>query len=290
MNWLIYAFIAAAIFGFQDIISKIVLSKEHSNEFLTILYLSGLIFLLPFFKHIIVPDATSMLLIIIRSVTLAGAYMLFIKALKHMDISEVSPLTNLRLLIIFLYGFVFLSEVIKWMQLLGAFVLMFGSYILESEGHIKNLHKTLIKVTKNKYVFYIIIYIILIPMTSIFSKLIVNRGVNSFNLLFFHYVISTFIYLGITFLVYGGIKDLIEGFKLGGMWIIVRSISGLIVQFIYFLAYADPVSLVSVIVPITQLKTLISTIFGGALLHEKHLSSKIIGCVLMVIGVVFIII
>ena len=284
-----YALIAAAIFGFQDIISKIVLSKEHSNEFLSILYLSGLVFLLPFFKHVILPDATSMLLIFIRSITLAGGFMLFIKALRHMDISEVSPLTNLRLLVIFLYGFIFLQENIKFLQILGATVLMFGSYILESEGHIKNLHKTLIKISKNKYVYYIVIYIILMPMTAIFSKMILNRGVNSFNLMFFHYVISTFIYLGITFLIYGGMKDIIEGFKLGGVWIIVRSISGLIVIFINFLAYADPASLVSVIVPITQLRTLISTIFGGALFHEKHLSSKIIGCILMVIGVVFII-
>jgi len=58
----------------------------------------------------------------------------------------------------------------------------------------------------------------------------------------------------------------------------------------YLIAVSMPNAMIALIIPIKRTSTLFTTIFGGKLFHEKNLSVKILACIIMVWGTVFILI
>ena len=285
MNWVFYALTTAVIFGFQNIITKKILQKEHSVEYLSILYLTSFIFLLPFIKNVNILSLKIIFLVLIRTVLMATSMLFFIKSLKHMPISTVTPLGNLIPFFSLIFGFVLLNEVIGIFQIIGVFVLIFGSYILSTEGHIKKAHEPLKKLFSSKYMFFILMYTLFMALVAIMSKIILNRGISSLDLLFYHNGFSSIIFIGITFIVYDGMKDLKEGYSIAGMWIVIIAIFGTLGAYTKLLALSDPLGKVSLVIPFIRLRGLISTVFGGALFHEKYILHKAIACVLMLVGV-----
>jgi drug/metabolite transporter (DMT)-like permease len=209
----------------------------------------------------------------------------FIRSLKHLPISIVTPLGNLIPLFSLILGFTLLNEVIGIYQILGVFILIFGSYILSTDGHIKNAHKPLKKLFNSKYMYFILISTVFMALVAIMSKIILGKGIPSLDLLFYHNGFSALIFLCITFIVYDGIKDLKEGYSIAGWWILVIAVFGATGAYTKLMALSDPLGKVSLVIPFIRLRGLISTVFGGALFHEEHIFSKAVACVLMLIGV-----
>lgn len=285
MDWIIFALVAAFIGGFQDILKKRVLKKEHSFEYLSLVYASYFLLLLPLVSkanfHL---PFNLVALILVRSFFMLIAVVAATKALKHLPISTVAPLSNFKSLFALLLGFVFLNETIGSFQILGVMVIIAGAYVLDSEGHIRNYHKPLHDLVSSKYIHYLLIFAVFHPATAVLSKVIL-RDVDPFNLMFYHAFFSTIMYLSITFGFYGGMDDLKEGWNLAGYWIVLIALIGIFGVYSSFLAYAATNSKVILIVPILQLSTLISVIFGGKCFHESYIGIKAVGCILMVCGV-----
>lgn len=285
MDYIILALIAAIFFGISEIIKKKTLKKETTYEFLTLLYIFCFIIILPFYRNLSLNLPPLILfMILVRSFLFLIAVICFTKALKHLPISTVSPLSSIGPIFAAILGFLILNERVSTIQIIGIAIIVMGAYILKSENHIKNYHKPLHDLIKSKYTHYIILYALFSSITSILSKKILI-DISSYNLIFYHYLFSMIMYLGILFFFKRGIKDINEGWKLGGHKILLIAILGTIASYVSFLSFASIDSKVMVIVPILQLAILIDVIAGGRLFHEKYLKTKIIGSVVIIVGI-----
>jgi drug/metabolite transporter (DMT)-like permease len=285
MDYIILALIAAIFFGISEIIKKKTLKKETAYEFLTLLYIFCFIIILPFYRNLSLNLPPLILfMILVRSFLFLIAVICFTKALKHLPISTVSPLSSIGPIFAAILGFLILNERVSTIQIIGIAIIVMGAYILKSENHIKNYHKPLHDLIKSKYTHYIILYALFSSITSILSKKILI-DISSYNLIFYHYLFSMIMYLVILFFFKNGIKDMKEGWKLGGHKILLIAILGTIASYVSFLSFASIDSKVMVIVPILQLAILIDVIAGGRLFHEKYLKTKIIGSVVIIVGI-----
>ena len=289
IDWLFLSIAAAVIFGISNIINKEVLEKEHSLEFLSVYYLFNLFIVLPFIKNINTIDYRILFAIILRSIFMVMYMTFYTKALKHMQISVVGPLTNLNPLFVLGAGFLILGELITSLQILGIVVLLIGSYVLNSDGHFKNWGAPFKKLFKSKYMSYMIYSGICYVGVSLLAKYIL-RDTESFTLLFYHYIFTTLIYLGITFFIYKGIDDIIEGIKLDGFWIFVSAAIGTLGTYLIYLAFSNPNSSVGIITAISRIQVLVGVVFGGRLFHETNIFLKSIASILMLIGIYLIVI
>lgn len=285
MEWFVFALAAAFILGFETIAEKRVLKREHVVEFLAVVHLVRFLLLLPFiFKVSFALSLGSISLILIRSVFIVITVISFARALKHLPLSIVAPLSNFKPMFVLLFGFLLLGETINIVQMAGILIIIMGAYVLDSKGHIRNWHKPLQDLIKSKYIHYILIFSVFYSLSAVLSKVIL-ASVDSFSFLFYTSFFGAIMYLLITFGLYRGVRDLKEGWNLAGIWILLIAILNIGAVYTSFLAFASIGAEVILIVPIIQLSTLIDIIFGGRLFYEKHLVIKTIACVLMILGV-----
>lgn len=285
MTWIFFALAATIISGVQEIFKKNVLNKEHTFEFLTILYILSFLLLLPFINKINIVSSNIFAWILLRAFLIFIAAISFHKALRHMDISVVMPLTNIRLIFVLFFGFLFLGETVTSLQILGILAIIFGTYILEVDGKIKNFKKPVKELMTGKYMHYLILFSVASAFTSIITKHVLSN-VLPLDLLFYHFSITVVVYLVITFVFYGGWKDISHGWNIGGPWIFLISILSIAGMFTLFTAYADPNSKVVLIVPILQLSTLFNILIGGKMFHEKNILVRLLSSLIIISGVV----
>ncbi|MFH1445704.1 MAG: DMT family transporter [Nanoarchaeota archaeon] len=290
MEWIIFALVAAFLFGFQTILKKKVLKKQDTFEFLTLLYLINFLILLPFiFSVNLFLSSYSLFLIFVRSVLMLVAIVSFTEALKHLPISTVTPLSNLKPLFTLVLGFIILSETIGPFQIVGVIVIIMGSYLLDSEGNLKDYKKPLKTLIESRQIHYILIFAVFYSLGAILSKTIL-KTIGPLDLLFYHSLFSVFLYFAIIFIFYSGVKDLKNSWNMAGFWIILIAILGVLASYTSFLSFASIDSKVILIVPILQVSNLISVVLGGKIFKEKHIGIKIIASILMITGVVLILI
>ena len=286
MNWIYFAAATAVLWGISEVLNKSMLKKQHAFAYLSVVYLLNFAYVLPLIFKLVLPDPVTLLAILIRSIFMVISMATFTKAMRHLPISTFAPMANLVPIFSLIMGFIILNETVTAFQLLGIGIIITGAYILDSDG--KNWKKPLQDLISSKYMHFVIIYAFYRSLVSILSKPILMR-IDAYNLLFYHMLFSMLMFLGITFFLYDGVKDIKNAFKMSGKWIYIATIFGLLGSFSSYLAFGDPNSKVILVVPILYTRTLFQVILGGRLFHEKDLLSKGIAGFLMILGVFLII-
>jgi len=287
MAWLILVLISAVLASFSQIYAKKALLKEHAVEFLTVLTMFSALFSLIFYPNASFDLPAKFYVIIFGLSSLSAiAGILFIKSLRHMEISTVSPLTNLSPLFLLVISFIFLGEKLTWLQLGGIFLLVSGTYFLESKHFSKKVFEPFKELFRSKFTIFTLLALVLYSICAATDKYIISNGVNAYTLLILGQTFLFIIYAFITFTFYKGFKDVKHGITTSGVTIGFCAFIGVLSTYFYYEAIS--LAFVSLVIPIKRLSTLMSTVVGGGLFHEHDLGHKIIGCIIMVIGAVFI--
>lgn len=287
MEWYILVLMSALFLGISEIIKKRILSKEHTMEFLTTHF--SIVFILTlFFIHKVNFDLTlnQLFFIFIKSAMLFTALFMFMKTLKHQDISKVSPIKNLSIVSVVLFAFLFFGEALSLYNYIGVTLILIGTYFVETNPNIENPIKP-IKIFKNKYSIYIFIYLIAIGLSVMLDKQI-TKTVDPYSYLFFMILFITIICWIIQLVFYSGFKDISNSFKVSYGLLIFAALFNLVSDVFYLKAVAIPGTFVALIIPLKRIQTLISTFFGGEIFHEKHLLIRITGTIIMILGTVLV--
>lgn len=283
MIWIIYALMSALFQSVNTVIGKKELLKEHSTEYLTIYFVSiGILsfVLIPFVNFDI--SLYTICFILFLSILFIEGGIFGTKALKRMDISVVTPLTNLSPIFLIIIAYLFLGEKLSSIQLFGIIILIFGAYILEVNND-KDIIRPFKKLIKAKHFHYLLLSMFLLSLTAIGEKYLLNKKlVNPISLLFFMGILGLFVIITLQFLFFKNYKGVKKALKVSKLQILLSAIAFLISAGFYY--FAVNLVYVSIVVPIKRLSTLISTIFGGGFFHEKNLFQKTIACVVMLIG------
>jgi len=223
-------------------------------------------------------------LIYIASVLATIAFLFVAKAVRHMDISIISPLLAFDPAVVVILAFFILRERITYLQLFGILLLTVGSFVLEAENY--NMKKIFTKKFKSNYFYYIFLALILYGFCSILDKFILNTVPPLTFIPIVHFFIAiNFIILICIF--HNGFEGIKHGIKSAGRWIFLVAI--LVTGYRLLQAQAISMTYVSLVIPIKRMSNLFATVVGGRIFHEKNLAKRTLACIIMLAGAVLVI-
>jgi len=287
MEWLVFAALAAVFYVLISIISKKLMDGIDPTVFTAILITLGLIFYTPVFLYRfeltqLIEASTIIEFISISLILNILGWFSYNYAIKNDPVSTVMPLNRLQPVFVAIFGFFLLNEAVTFKVAFGVFMASLGGYIV------------LIKDAKH----------LLSPFQEIFSdrgeQMAILSGLTFAGAAIVDRTITTtidplihafFLLIGMTVAFnmfnykkhsnYTKIvkKQLISHIKL-------YTVAGLLqASALGFILTAFSLQEASRVVPVLQLQVPLTVIAGGALFEEENILVKLIGSIILLIGV-----
>lgn len=289
MMWILLTIGSALLYSLAAVTEKKVLFKEHALQFLVTLSFTASVIMLLFLPKINFSlSYLEFLMLYTKSILLALASVLIFKTYRHMEISAVEPLKNLSPLFLAIIAYFIIGEKISFLNFIGIFILIIGAYIIQVDHSWTHVIKNL-SVFKNRHIDKLIIALVLLSFCAILDKTLI-KTVDVFTVMFFTrwmIFINTFLVFSYKYNGYHGVWHSIQR---NHFWIVLVVILQLSSSFLFFKAIAIPGVMISLVIPIKRLSTLFTTIIGGEIFHDHGLKTRIIGCVIAILGVILVVI
>lgn len=268
---------------------KKALFNLHAMEFSSSLAITNLVLSLPLFFFVDVSQLSWELVFImfVVSVLSSTAFLFISKGVRHMEISEASPLFVFAPAITTLIAFILLGERIGVQQLIGIAGLIIGAYILETKSKASLLEPFRV-MRKSTYIRFIFFALLLYGFSSVLDRV----ALTTFAVEPLTYIVVVELFIAIEFFIlvniyYGGIRDIRRSFQKTGWWIALVSVFTILYR--WFQMSAVQLAYVGLVVAVKRVATLITTLVGGELFHEHNLLRKTIACIVMIGGVLLVI-
>ena len=289
IEWYLLALISAFFSATAAIFEKKALFKENALSFSTLFAIFNLMLVIPFFFFIDFQTLTSsgLLVLFIKSVLGALAFLCVMIGIKNLELSNALPLLVLTPGLVALGALIFLQESLTQLEILGMTLLLLGTYILQLKQKQKFLDpwKSLIK---SKGYYYIILALILFTTTSILDKAILKNfkvPVNAF--MGFQHLFLAIIF--ITFIIFSGkTRNIKHSIKYS--WKIILFISMISIIYRYTQIQAVKIAPVALVLSIKRISVFFAVIIGGRIFKEHNLLTKAIATAIMIAGAVLIIV
>lgn len=282
-EWYIFAIVAAVLSGLIPITEKKILKGLDPLEFSAFFAFINLVLVLPlvFYTDMRIPPNV-LVLMFFSSAIASVAFYNMIRCVKMAPISSISPLTNLNSAFLAILSYFFLGENLQIRHFAGIGLMILGAYVMEMESHIKDFFEPLKKMIKSKILHLVLFSAILYPISAMIDKVVLS------SIDVFQYMVAAHFFLFINFFTivlhkHYSIKKLELDFGHSFFWVLMSS--ALAVMSRLFQAKAISIAYVALVIPIRRMDSLIATILGGEIFHEKHLKQKALSAVIMVFGV-----
>ncbi len=266
------------------ILEKKSLRQEHAASFSAALSLAALAVSLSFlpvadFSTVTVPAAA---LVAGVAVMAAGSFLLITKAMRHLEVSTVSPLLVAEPGVVAVLAFYLLGEQLSLKQVIGVGCMILGTYALElaAAPEFKGTWRSFFE---SRHVRYVALAMLLYSVSSLFDRVVLSRfGLNPSAYIVLVHVFVAATFLAFVTLRYGGWRDIRHTFKAeGGLILLIAVIT---VLYRFFQAQAVILASIGLVIAIKRSSALFATIIGGELFHEHNLWRKVAACAVMVVG------
>ena len=288
MVWYLFALTSAFFSATSALIEKKVLFKEKALAFSTTLAIFNLIIAIPFFFFInfSMVSNISLFVLFIKSILGAIAFLCVMLAIKKLELSSALPLLVLTPGLVALFAFITLGETLSIIEIIGIFLLLIGTYILQLRQNQKFLDpwKSFIK---SKGYIYIIIALVLFTVTSILDKALLKNfklPINAF--IGFQHLFLAIIFLTIIIFT-GKSKQIKSPFKNSWKWIFLLAL--FTITYRYTQIQAIKVASVALVLSIKRISVFFAIIIGGRIFREHGLLKKAIATSIMIAGALLII-
>ncbi len=289
IEWYLLALISALFSATASIFEKKVLFKEKALAFSTLFALFNFLLAIPFFFFINFQTLTSisLLVLFIKSVLGALAFLCVMLGIKNLELSNALPLLVLTPGLVAIGALIFLKEYLSSLEILGLILLLLGTYLLQLKQNQKFLSpfKTLIKTKGHQY---ILIALLLFTITSILDKALLknfNLPVNAF--MGFQHLFLAIIF--ITFLLLSKKPNNLNH-TLKNSWKLVLIISVLTIIYRYTQIQAVKLAPVALVLSLKRISVFFAVVIGGKLFKEHNLLQRIIATAIMITGAVLVIV
>jgi len=290
--WYVYGLIAALLIAVITLLEKKELKREHSLEYVVVLSIFNLIvaaFLWPWVNF----NISGVMLLWLYGASIFGSLSLWFvaKALRHLDVSVVSPQMTLSVVFALIFAFIFLGETVSAAQAIGIIILVGGSLLLTREAlHTMPFanHAALTYIKKKKtrsvhfYQLLILAAMALLGASAVMDKFILNN-ISVYTFTFYIHIFLAFNHLIIYGIVNKGFKNLSKGLNKAGWLIVIIAILTLFSRLA--LAEALAIASVALVIPLKRISSVITTMLGGKLFHERGITIRTVIAIVMVIGV-----
>ncbi|MCX6150597.1 MAG: EamA family transporter [Ignavibacteriales bacterium] len=285
MNWFLLASISAVFSAIAAISQKKILFTLNALEFSFFVSVFGFVFSIPFFFYINYAELTSasLLILFIKSILGALAFLCVMLSIKNLEISKALPLMALTPGFVAFFAFIFLGETLSASELTGLMLLLVGVYILETKP-VQTLFEPFHIFLKSKNYRYVILALLLFTATSILDKLLLKEyklppiGFMAFQQLFFAITFGV-IYL---FSRKEG-NHLIKSFDKKILMLIVL-VAILTIGYRYTQINATKIAPVSLVLAVKRTSVFFAALIGGKMFDETNLLKKAVAAAIIIGG------
>jgi uncharacterized membrane protein len=284
MTWIFFAVLTAVFRSLTDVAGKFGLKNMDEYIVAWALNFFALPLLLPLLFFIEIPEITKgfwMAIFISGTLNIATA-IFYLKAIKLSDLSLVSPLATFTPLFLLITSPLIVGEFPTLFGLIGILLIVFGSYILNLKEKKKGVLAPFKALLNNKGARLMLLVAFIWSITSNFDKI----GLQNSSPIFYGITINIFITIGITPFIFlkskKNIKQIPKNLK---TLVPVGILNG---SMIIFHMIAISMTLVAYLISIKRTSAVLSVLFGSLIFKEKGLRERILGAVIMILGVLFI--
>lgn len=290
MAWFFLAITAVFFIAIETIVEKKTLNNARSLEFAAMFAFGNVLVLAPFLFLVNLSQINTEILglIFMASIPSAGASFLVFKTIKHNQLSEAAPILALMPLVVTVFAYILLGEKLSAFQLIGILLIVGGMIFLELKNF--KLRNGIFIKGRNKYILYILLYLLVGGVSAMFDRVILFRY--KINPLAYLILIQIFIALN-----YGAFflcrKNLIKDFKISvkKSWKIIFFISILTVAHRYMYASAIQIAAsMGLVVAVYKLSSLLHVFSGGKFFSEDGIARKVIASIIILSGTMLLII
>ncbi|PKB44424.1 putative membrane protein [Cellulophaga sp. RHA19] len=221
--------------------------------------------------------------IVVKSMLMAGSWVLAYQALKHLPITIVTPIRSAGPFFTFIGAIFIYQERPNHWQWIGFFLIIFSVFLYSRIGK-----KEGINFKNNKWIFAIIGATFLGSSSGLYDKfLIQNVNLNPQTLQFWFCWYTILILLVILAITWFPKAEKRNAFK----WRWSIPAVGILLQtadYFYFKALQDPDALIMLLSAIKRSQILIAVVLGGILFKEKNKRKKLIPLAGILLGVALI--
>ena len=288
MEWYIIALMAAFFSASAAILEKKILFKEKALSLSLILALFNLIFVIPFFFLIDYSLITSsgLLVLFLKSILGAVAFLFVMKGIKNLNISKALPLLVLTPGLVALFAFITLGESLKLIEIGGMILLLGGTYILQLKEK-QDLWSPWKNFVKTKGNYYISGALILFTITSILDKAILKNYKVPLNAFMgFQHLFFAIVFLSLA-IIYSRNINLKKTLKFS--WLPIFILAIITITYRYSHLYTISIAPVALVLSIKRISVFFAVLIGGRLFRDTNLTRRIIATAIMVIGAILII-
>lgn len=247
---------------------------------LTFLNLITLPFLLLGFLFYQIPKVTLNFYIVvaINIILFLIAEFLMIKSLEISELSISIPMLSFTPVFLLFTSYIILKEFPNFFGIIGIFIVVVGSYILNISSIKYGYFEPLKSIFKNKGVFYMLIVSFLFSITASLSKIGINLS-NPAYFMFIHYLFTT---IFLTILFFNRFKNNKKQIRKNSKYFVIFGIAAAFSEILAGTAYKF--AIVPYVISLKRSSVIFSVILGFFYFKEKNFKEKLIGAVIMFIG------
>ena len=283
--WFLFAFLTAFFESLKDVFSKKSLKKADEYIVSWSLRVFALPFLIPLLFFIEIPSLGNQFWI---ALFVGGSLnvittILYMKAIKHSDLSITVPMVTFTPLFLLLTSPLIVGEFPSLFGFIGVLLIVLGSYTL----NIKQRHagylapfKTLLK-EKGPKLMLLVAFIW--SITSNFDKI----GVLNSSPIFWVIAINIFITLTLLPIMLYKSRGSIQQILISHRTLLPIGLFSALS--LIFQMTAISLTLVAYVISIKRTSVVMTVLFGYLIFKEKGIKERLVGAVIMVIGVLFIV-
>ena len=296
--WVILSLISAFLLGFYDIFKK---QTVVNNAIIPVLFystmVSGLLFL-PFVllsqlkpyifadefmqKLFIEPLTTRQhLLIMGKTALILCSWMFSYSAMKHLPITVVGPVNQLRPAITVILMFIVFRESLTWLQGTGVVLAIISFYFMNRSGKLEG-----IQFKSNKWVYMLLGSAILVAFSGVYDKFLLSKECISPATIQAWYTIYDFLMMAVLFFLIWFPKR--KKMQFEWRWGIVAMAVFVTVADVIYLTGLKQDAAVVVLIPLILygVRLIVSFVYGIFGFRENNIRSKIIPLLMVLAALV----
>lgn len=296
--WVILSLISAVLLGFYDIFKK---QTVVGNAIIPVLFystmISGAMFLpfilLSFLKpELFAGDIMSKLyiepitprqhfLILGKTAIILCSWMFSYSAMKHLPITVVGPVNQLRPAITVILMFFVFRESLTWLQGAGVVLALISFYFMNRSGKLEG-----IQFKSNKWVYMLLASAVLVALSGVYDKFLLSKEVISPATIQAWYTIYDFLMMAVLFLFIWYPNRQKQPFE--WRWGIVAMAVFVTVADVIYLTGLKQEAAVVVLIPLILygVRLIVSFVYGIFGFKEQNIRSKIIPLLMVLAALV----
>ena len=272
--FIIYSFLSAFFSGLNTFFSKISLDKNNSLlisglRTIVITILTIIIYIL--FKESSTITTKNIVFILLSGISTSALWIVYFKALERADISLVTPVDKLSIVITLMLSTILFKEKITIIKIISMIFIIFGTFLMIRKKTKK----------KNNWFIYAILTAVFTSSTTILAKIgIKNVDTNLSTML---RTIIVLIIIWIIILIRKEYKHVDNLNKKTIIFIILSGLSTGLSWIYYFKALK--IGEASIVFPIEKFSAVVSILLSIIFLKEKLSRKNIIGFIFIILGI-----